>query len=404
MKGIEKMIIYFDCISGSSGDMTLGAFIDLGVPVEWLKETLAGMPLTGFNISVTSEKRNGIAAKSVHVHTEDDTGSRSYGQIQELIGKSQLPESVKDLSLKIFGRIAEAEAGIHDHSIENVHFHEVGSMDAIVDIVGTALCVEHTGVKKMIASRIPLGSGFTECSHGTIPVPAPATIEILKNIPVYGTGIKHELVTPTGAAIIATLAESYQDIPEMLVQKIAYGAGKREMEERPNVLRLVKGTETFSEKNAVPYKDNDFIIIVETNIDDMNPEIYGYLMERLFDDGALDVCIFPVFMKKNRPGNMVQVLCRQEATETIIHRILSETTSLGVRYYTARRETLVREKAKVDTSFGGIYIKRVVGPDGETSIVPEYEVCRKIAIENNIPIIDVYNLIAKEGASSLKKS
>ncbi len=389
------MIAYFDCFSGISGDMTLGALIDLGVPAKWLKDALSSIPLSGFDLSVSSLSRNGISAIRVQVNCETDTESRNYSQIKFLIKKSPLSPFVKERSLEVFKRLADAEAGIHGCSIEKVHFHEVGGIDAIVDIVGTALCLEHLGINQVIASRIPLGSGFVSCRHGTLPIPAPATIEILKGVPVYGTGIPYELVTPTGAAIIVTLAESFETMPDMIVEKTGYGAGKRDLESIPNLLRVITGTEPHHQKGHLTGHQTGTIVVVETCIDDMNPEVFGFLMDRLFEEGALDVYWIPIFMKKNRPGTMVQVLCRENRKEILIDCILSETSSLGVRYYDVKRRMLAREHIFVQTPYGEIQVKRIIEPGGGVRIVPEYEVCKKIAIEKNIPIRVVYDTIIK---------
>lgn len=387
------MIVYFDCFSGISGDMTLGAFIDLGVPVKWLKDALCKIPLTGFDLSVVSIFRNGIKAKSVRVDVENNVKSMNYAEIVTLITGSSLSQNTKVTSLEIFKKLANAEAGIHGCSLEKVHFHEVGGIDAIVDITGAALCVEYLDIKKITASRIPLGAGFVSCRHGTLPVPAPATLAILKNIPVYGAGIPHELVTPTGAAIVAVLAESFGEIPDMIIQKTGYGAGKHEIESRPNLLRIIAGTLSGNEDERVA--------VVETCIDDMNPEIFGFMMDRLFEDGALDVCWIPVFMKKNRPGTMIQVLCKENRKTAVIERILSESTSTGVRYYNVQRAVLARKKINVKTTCGMIEAKKIQHPDGSFRIVPEYEVCKKIALKKNIPIRIVYDTIAKEVAATM---
>ena len=387
------MLAYFDCFSGISGDMTLGAFIDLGVPVKWLKDALCKIPLAGFDLSVTSIFRNGIKAKSVRVDVANDVKSMNYAEIVTLITSSSLSQNTKAISLEIFERLANAEAGIHGCPLEKVHFHEVGGIDAIVDIAGTALCVEYLGVKKITASRIPLGTGFVSCRHGILPVPAPATLAILKNIPVYGSGIPYELVTPTGAAIIAVLAESFGGMPDMIIQKTGYGAGKHEIESRPNLLRIITGT--------LPGNKNERVVVVETCIDDMNPEVFGFMMDRLFEDGALDVYWIPVFMKKNRPGTMVQVLCRENRKTAVIERILSESTSIGVRYYNVQRAVLARKQINVKTTYGTIQAKKIQQLDGSFRIVPEYEVCKKIALEKNIPIRIVYNTIAKEVALTI---
>lgn len=388
------MIAYFDCFSGISGDMTLGAFIDLGVPVKWLKESLCAIPLTGFDLTVSSVFRHGITARSVHIHTEDNARSRNYTTIRSLIEKSPLSVMVKEKSLKIFERLANAESKIHGCPAEKVHFHEVGGIDAIADIVGTALCIEHLGIKKIIASSLPLGTGFVSCGHGTLPVPSPATLEILKGIPVFGSGIYCELVTPTGAAIIATLAESYGPMPDMVIEKTGYGAGKQDIESKPNLLRIIAGTAQNHQTDC----QKETIVMIETCIDDMNPEIFGFVMDRLFEDGALDVYWIPVFMKKNRPGTMMQVLCRKSRKNIIIKRILSETTSSGVRYYNVERAILAREEIIVKTGYGMIKAKRITDPAGGMRIVPEYEVCKKIALEKNIPIRVVYDTITKEGS------
>jgi uncharacterized protein (TIGR00299 family) protein len=385
------MIAYFDCFSGISGDMTLGALIDLGVPVEWLKESLESIPLSGFDLTVTGVSRNGIHAKRVQVDAEDDAQSRHYADIRSLIEKSPLPTNVKKTSIDIFEKIAVAEATIHDCPIEKVHFHEVGGIDAIVDIVGTALCVDYLKLRQIFASRIPLGTGFVSCSHGTLPVPAPATLKILKGVPVYGTEIPHELVTPTGAAIISVLAESFGKMPDMVVEKSGYGAGKRDLESIPNLLRIVTGTAADHQAG----RQQETIVMVETCIDDMNPEVFSFLMERLFAEGALDVYWVPIFMKKNRPGTMVQVVCSKDRKEAVIDRILSETTTSGVRFYDVQRRILMREQLVADTLYGRIQVKRIVNLDGSERFVPEYEVCKEIALEKDIPIRIVYDTIIK---------
>ncbi len=383
------MHAYFDCFSGISGDMTLGAFLDLGVPFEWLEQSLGKvLPKKEFYLSEATVKRKGIQARDIDVKISKDVHPRDYAAIKSLIKASGLANGIQDTSLEIFTRIAEAEAKIHGCAVEKVHFHEVGGIDSIIDIVGTALCVDYLNLTSFSSSPIPLGKGFVKCQHGTLPVPAPATIEILKGIPVKGSNISHELVTPTGAAIIATLSNCYEHFPDMMIEKIGYGAGKKDFEEIPNLLRIITGTRSVD--------SNERTIMVETCIDDMNPEIFGFLMDRLFEDGALDVCWIPVFMKKNRPGTMVQVLCRSDAKEKVVHRILSETTTSGLRFYEVHRQILFREAIQVETSFGTLQAKKIVQMDGSIRITPEYEVCKKIALEKNIPIKIVYDTVIKE--------
>jgi uncharacterized protein (TIGR00299 family) protein len=388
------MLAFFDCFSGISGDMTLGALFDLGVPVDWLVDQLEGMPLKGFDLISQPAERHGIRAQSIRVALKQNTVSRNYTDIQTLIQKSDFSDPVKTKSLGIFENLAAAEATLHGCPMDKVHFHEVGGVDALIDIIGTVLGLEYLGIRQVKASKIPLGSGFVSCNHGILPVPAPATLEILKNVPVYGTGIAHELVTPTGAAIIATLADSFGSLPAMTIKRTGYGAGARDLEEIPNLLRIVLGT--------IEDQKTDEIVVVETSVDDMNPEIFGYLMERLFADGALDVYWIPIFMKKNRPGTLVQVLCAKSRKDAIIDRLILETTSIGIRYHDVRRRILARDQVEIQTTFGLVAVKRVTYPDGNIRIIPEYEVCKKIATENNIPIKSVYDAITRE-ASAMPK-
>jgi pyridinium-3,5-bisthiocarboxylic acid mononucleotide nickel chelatase len=389
------MIAYFDCFSGISGDMTLGAFLDLGVPVEWLKDQLGRLPLAGFDVCVDTVSRNGITAKSVQVRVQDDITSRDHAQIRSLITNSPLSRNIKQMSRDIFERIAQAEALIHGCTVDQVHFHEVGGIDAIVDIVGTVLCMDYLGIKTVIASHIPLGKGFVSCEHGTLPVPAPATLSILKGVPVYGTKIPHELVTPTGAAILVTLAGSYGELPGMIIEKTGYGAGKRDLESIPNLLRVVMGTGLWGDTGQTSALHKDTVVVLETCIDDMNPEVFGFLMERLFEQGALDVYWIPVFMKKNRPGTLVQVLCLRNLKEVLMDCILSETSTLGIRYYDAKRCMLTRETVMMKTAYGEIQVKRITEPGGSVRIVPEYEVCKNIALEKKLPIRVVYDTIIR---------
>ena len=390
------MLAYFDCFSGISGDMTLGALIDLGVPLKYLQDRLSSIPLKDFDITVTPVHRNGIRAMSVRVGMYDDQTSRNFADIRSLIEDCPLSERIKSTSLQIFKKLAASEAHIHNCSPEEVHFHEVGGIDAIVDIVGTAICLEYLEIKSVIASHIPLGKGFVTCSHGKLPVPAPATLDILKGVPVYGTDIPHELVTPTGAAIIVTLAKGFGPMPDMNVTGVGYGAGLRELEAGPNLLRIITGTGSETAGGSPAEIAEDQISILETSIDDMNPELFGYLMERLFADGALDVYWIPVYMKKNRPGTLLQVLCHPDDKNSLIGRILSETTTLGVRYYESRRRLLWRDRFEVKTTYGDIAVKRVKDLQGNVRIVPEYEVCEKIARERNIPLRIVYDTITRE--------
>ncbi|MDY6990051.1 MAG: nickel pincer cofactor biosynthesis protein LarC [Thermodesulfobacteriota bacterium] len=382
-------ILYFDCFSGISGDMILGAFMDLGVPKDVIEESIRNLPLEAFHLEVRTAPRMNIWGQQVRVVVEEHNHARNYRDIRALIEKSPLTDRAKALSLKVFSKLAAAEASIHHCPKEEVHFHELGGVDAIVDIVGAALAAEWLNTDRVMASEIPLGKGFVTCEHGVLPVPAPATVALLQGVPVYGTGVSHELVTPTGAAIIACLAEDFGPMPEMRIKQVGYGVGARELEEMPNLLRVLAG------EPASMY-EKDRVAVLETNVDDMNPEIFGFVMERLFEDGALDVIWIPVSMKKNRPGTMIQVICNEDDRDKVVQRILSETTATGVRHYGAARTKLPRKVKEAITSLGKVRVKEVSGPMGRLSVAPEYEDCKEIALKKKIPLKVVYETILKE--------
>ena len=389
---------HFDCFSGISGDMTLGALMDMGVPAQWLKESLSGLDLPDFDIRVEPVLKNGIAAKNVSVLYEaKDAPHRHFKTIESLLMNGSLPEKTARLSRDIFKKIAEAESHVHGCPIHEVHFHETGATDAIIDIVGSALCLSYLGIETVTASKIPLGHGEVLCDHGRLPVPAPATLEILKGIPVCDGAADRELVTPTGAAIIAAIATSFGPMPPMVIRQIGYGAGDAAGSGgRPNLLRVIVG-------EAASHIGNDAVDVIEASIDDMNPEFYDLLMERLFSDGALDVCMIPVAMKKNRPGIILKALCHPRNKEAVIRRILSESSSSGVRHYQADRTLLFRDATKVQTELGEIECKRIHSPDGGVRLTPEYESCKKIAVAHNIPIQTVYEMALRESLILDKK-
>lgn len=386
------MLLYFDCFSGISGDMTLGALIDLGVPVPWLREKLTSLPLSGFDLTAADVAYNGIRAKRVEV-ADDGRVQRNYAVIRDLIAQSPLAANVRERALGIFGRLAAAEAGVHGCPLEEVHFHEIGGVDSIVDIVGTALCLDYLGVTQVAASPVPTGSGFVDCSHGRLPIPAPATAALLKGVPVSGSDVAWELTTPTGAAIVTGLAQSFGPIPPMTLKGVGYGAGSRNLEPGPNLLRALVGE---SGRASAPGIRQESILVVEAGIDDMNPEFFGFVMERLFEAGALDVCWIPVHMKKNRPGTLLQALCAPDRLNDIVELILTETSTLGVRHYEAGRHILDREIVTVESSFGPVPVKRVSRPPHPAHHVPEYEVCRRIALERKLPLRRVYETVLRE--------
>lgn len=370
--------------------MTLGALLDLGVPLGWLKEKLHIMPLEGFEIEKKSIHVHGIRSAQVRIDLTEAQPARHYADIKDLIENAPLEREVVDKSLKMFHKIAIAESAIHGVALEEVHFHEVGALDSIIDIVGTALCMAYLEIGDAFASRIPLGSGFITCSHGKLPVPAPATLRILQGVPVYGGSVPHEMVTPTGATIITSYAAAFGELPAMEIDSVGYGAGQRQAPGLPNVLRVVLGRSIGKSKSYQMNVSHEAVQIIETCIDDMNPELFGFLMERLFTDGALDVYWIPVFMKKNRPGTMIQVLCRPEKEKGLVRRILTETTTSGIRSYGVGRYTLPREITTVNTAYGRVSVKKMIDPEGRPRMVPEYDVCREIALANNVPLQEVY--------------
>ena len=388
-------IAYFDCFAGISGDMTLGALLDLGVPLDWLKEKLHAIPLEGFEIEKTSIHVHGIQSSQVRIDIADQHTARHYADIRALIENAPLGREAIENSLKMFEKIAIAESGIHGVPLEKVHFHEVGALDSIIDIVGTALSMAYLEIEAVFASRIPLGSGFVACSHGTLPVPVPATLKILQGVPVYSGSVPHEMVTPTGAAIVTSYATSFGKLPPMEIESVGYGAGQRQPPGHPNILRVMVGQSMKESKSYPMHMSFEDVQIIETCIDDMNPELFGFLMERLFEDGALDVYWIPVFMKKNRPGTMIQVLCSPEQEKGLVHRIMMETSTSGIRSYGVGRYTLQREITTVSTAYGTVTVKKMIGPDRQPRMVPEYEVCREIALANNVPLQEVYAEVVK---------
>jgi hypothetical protein len=380
--------LYIDCFSGISGDMFLGALVDLGVPQKYLKEELFKLGIKDYSISFSRAVRMGISGRRVIVkdlHKKSGHHHRTYSDIEKIINKSRINKSVKEKSIDIFHRIAKAEAKIHNRKISEVHFHEVGAIDSIVDIVGSAAGIGFLGVDECIASTVPLGSGFVKCQHGTIPVPAPATLEILKGIPVYSSSIKSELVTPTGAAILAGLVKDFKPLPEMKILKTGFGAGTKVFEDIPNVLRLILG-----ERDSK--REKDCVWVLETNMDDMNPEWSGFLMDRLFEEGALDVLMVPVYMKKNRPGILLKVICDEKKREKLTSVIFSESTTAGVRSYSAERDILKRRQGKLKTKLGVLKVK-IFEENKLERIVPEFEECKKVALKRKIPLKKVYEEI-----------
>jgi pyridinium-3,5-bisthiocarboxylic acid mononucleotide nickel chelatase len=380
-------LAYFDCFSGISGDMTLGALIDAGCDVARLRSDLGALQVSGWEVSAEKVWKNGMAATHAKVKTEDQQKHRSLTDILEILKQSQLASRVRDRASAIFQKLGEAEARVHDVPLEKIHFHEVGAVDAIVDIVAACIGFDALGIEKFACSPLNVGGGTAKMAHGVLPVPAPATANLLQGKPTYSNGVQRELVTPTGAAIVATLCDRFGPQPAMTVSAIGYGAGTADLEGQPNVLRIMIGE---SAEKAVPGYDEE-ISVIEANLDDMNPQIYGYFLERALGAGALDVYTTPVQMKKNRPGTLLTVLCKPQDTNTLTSLIFAETTTFGVRTTTAQRRTLPREHVSVSTTYGDVRIKlsRVNGRILHVS--PEFDDCRKLAVEKNVPLQQVIN-------------
>jgi len=375
-------LAYFDCFSGISGDMTLGALVDAGCDVERLRADLRGLQVPGWELSAEKVWKNGMAATYVKVKTENQSKHRSLGAIHEILQKSQLAPGVRERAAAIFTKLGEAEARVHDVPLEKVHFHEVGAVDAIVDIVGACIGFQALGIDKFACSALNVGGGTAKMAHGVLPVPAPATADLLQGKPTYSNGVQKELTTPTGAAIIATLCDSFGPQPPMSVSAIGYGAGTADLESQPNVVRILIGEAT--EETVTGFDEE--IAVIEANLDDMNPQIYGYFLEKALAAGALDVYTTPVQMKKNRPGTLLTVLCKPQDTNTLMSLIFAETTTFGARTYRAQRRTLPREFLKVATAFGDVRVKisRVNGRI--LHVAPEYDDCRKLAVEKSVPL------------------
>jgi uncharacterized protein (TIGR00299 family) protein len=380
-------LAYFDCFSGISGDMTLGALLDAGCDIEYLRNELRGLQLPGWELSAEKVWKNGMAATYARVTTEDQQKHRSLSAILEILGNSQLATPVRERAATIFQKLGEVEACVHDVPLEKIHFHEVGAVDAIVDIVGACVGFHALGIETFACSPLNVGGGTAKMAHGVLPVPAPATANLLKGKPTYSNGVQRELVTPTGAAIVATLCESFGPQPAMSVSAIGYGAGTADLEDQPNVLRIMVGE---AAEKAVPRYDQE-ITVIEANLDDMNPQIYGYFQEKALAAGALDVFTTPVQMKKNRPGTLLTVLCRPGDAQSLMSLIFAETTTFGVRSHTAQRRVLPRESVKVKTKFGEVRVKLSRVNGRVLHAAPEYEDCRKLAEEKNVPLQRVIN-------------
>lgn len=380
-------IAYLDCFSGISGDMFLGALLDSGLPFDEFSGHLATLPLEGFRLDTFREGRKHIfGTRFVVIPEDEEQPPRGLREIREIIEQGQFTDTVKAKSVQIFEDLARVEGEVHNLPAEEVHFHEIGAVDSIVDIVGAVYGVECLGIQALFVSSLPLGSGFVGSSHGRIPLPAPATAALLKDVPVFDSGLPHEMVTPTGAALVKGLATSFGPMPPMVIHGIGYGIGKRDLPDRPNLARILIGHQ--QDETEV-----DTVVVLETNLDDTSPEVLGYLMERLFDAGGLDVVFFPVQMKKGRPGVQVQVIGRPDQKDVLMKILFKESTTLGIRFRYSQRKLLKRSVVEVDSPWGKIKAKKAVNSDGSVFFLPEYEVCRKIALENNRPLKEIFSWV-----------
>lgn len=378
-------IVYFDCISGASGDMILGSLVALGAPLEEIERRLAALPLTGFRLSAGRAVRHGFEAFQLRVETEETKAHRHWTEIRRTLESADLPARVRRRALAAFGLLARAEAEAHGVPEEKVHFHEVGAIDAIVDMVGTAWALELLSVDRCHASEIPQGRGFVRAAHGVLPVPAPATLRILEGIPIRMTEIEAELTTPTGAALLRSLCDTIGGPVGLRLLRTGIATGTLDLKERPNILRAVLGEPLGAGEDP----SAGAIDVLETTIDDMNPQLYGHLSEALFAAGAAEVFLTPVQMKKGRPGVLVTALADPARAATVIERLFAETTTLGVRVRREGRVELRRTVSEVETALGRVRVKTAVLPSGEERRVPEYEDVRRLAKASGRPLVEV---------------
>ena len=380
-------IAYFDCFSGASGDMILGALMDAGLPLEKLKAELAKLKLSHYDLKVEKVAKKSIGGSQAIVIVEEDHHHhhhRHLSDIKTILENSDLEKGIKKKSIGIFTRLAEAEAKVHQTTIDHIHFHEVGAMDAIIDVVGSVAGLAALGIEKIVCSALHVGAGTVECAHGTLPVPAPATVELIQGKPIYSTGVQGELLTPTGAAILTTLASEFGPMPAMTLKITGYGAGNADIS-IPNLLRIAIGESAEEIKGL----ESERVAVMETSIDDMNPQIYDYLIEKMLQMGVMDVFLMPLHMKKNRPGMLLTVLCKIEMMDQITDFLIAETTTIGVRWRIDHRMKARREIRTEKTTHGDIGFKIAKIGDRTVNVSPEYEDCKRVAMKKNVPLKNV---------------
>jgi uncharacterized protein (TIGR00299 family) protein len=386
-------ILYYDCFAGISGDMNLGAMVDLGVDADYLKSELAKLNIQGFKLKIEKATRRGITGTlaTIEVKKSWHEKHRHLRHVQEIVNESKLTDKVKTLSLKIFQLIAEAEARVHNIDIQKVHFHEVGALDSIADIVGAAICLDYLKVDRVLSSPIQLGGGTVKCDHGIMPVPAPATALIVENIPVKTGLVNHEATTPTGAAILAATVDEFTSIINFPIAKTAYGIGQRDVSEVPNVLRLYL-LENKEDTEDVLHEDN---VVLECNIDDMNPEHYDLLLEKLFEKGAADAWLTPIIMKKLRPANLVSVLCIPEKVNEMKSILFEHSTTLGIREKQVVKNRLKREEKTISTAYGNVRIKECFYKGSSLRFKAEYDDCKTLALKHNVSVSVIEQAVTK---------
>ena len=387
-------IAYFDCFSGISGDMTVGALLDAGLKIETLEKELKKLGLSGYRLEVNKVVKKGISATQFKVKVKEEGVERRFKDILTILEKSKLGEEIKKETKKIFFNIAQAESKIHQKDIDKIHFHEIGGLDSIIDITSAVIGIKTLGIEEIHSSALPVGRGFIKCAHGIIPVPAPATLELLKNIPTYSGGIESEMITPTGAAIISTLAKSFGKRPLMKIERIGYGAGEKEFT-IPNLLRVSIGEKILKDENLKNGYVSDEAVLIETNIDDMNPEFYDYIIDKLFSQGALDVFLTPIQMKKNRPAHMLSIIVYEQNLKEILEVLFSESTTLGVRVREVKRLRLSQQNFIAETKYGKIRVKVGMFKGEIKNIAPEYEDCKKMAKQHQVPLKEIYEEVKK---------
>jgi hypothetical protein len=395
-------IAYFDCFSGISGDMFIGALLDAGLKIEILEKELNKLNLSGYQLEVNKVLKKGISASQFKVKIQEKGVERRFKDILNILEESKLDEEIKNEVKKIFFKIAEAESKIHQEDIEKIHFHEIGGLDSIMDISSAVIGIKALEIKEIYSSPLPLGKGLVKCAHGILPLPAPATLELLKNIPTYSGGMESEMVTPTGAAIISTLTKDFGERPLMKIKKIGYGAGEREFS-IPNLLRVSIGEKILRDRDLMDGYVHDEALLIETNIDDMNPEFYNYIMDKLFSQGALDVFLTPIQMKKNRPAQMLSIIVYEQNLKEILEVLFSESTTLGVRIKEVKRLKLTQANFIAETKYGKIKVKVGIFKEDIKTIAPEYQDCQKIAQQYQVPLKEVYGEAKKVAYDRMKK-